>query len=267
MPYICDAPKDQKVVVIPKKDSPFKKSTNIMSSYERALRGLASQIGKFIKGYLADDPLNPDTSNSLNQALKTYSDIIGPWALNLVSGIIGQVDNQDKFAWRQHSKNMSIALRKELDQTDTGDIIKQLLQQNVLLIKSIPVQAAQRVNKLVQENMMQSRRASDIAEEIMQTEYVTKSRATLIARTEISKASGALTQARALGIGSEGYIWRTAGDAIVRKSHRAMNGKFVRWDSPPPINEGTDKAPRIINHHAGDIWNCRCYMEPEIPEG
>ena len=45
------------------------------------------------------------------------------------------------------------------------------------------------------------------------------------------------------------------------------DGKFVRWDTPPPINEGTDKSPRIINHHAGDIWNCRCYPEPEIPEG
>jgi uncharacterized protein with gpF-like domain len=45
----------------------------------------------------------------------------------------------------------------------------------------------------------------------------------------------------------------------VRESHKAMNGKFVRWDSPPTLSDGTTT-------HAGQIYNCRCYPDPVLPE-
>jgi len=247
-------------------ESPFKKGKGPTTVYERALRSLVKQVGGLLKGYLSNDPLNPDVTQSLVQALNTYAEIIGPWALQLTGRVFTQVDNQDKFAWRQHTRNMSAALRKEIEETPTGEVIKSLMQSNVTLIKSIPTQAAQRVHDLVQQNMMQSARASDIAKKIMETENVTKSRAMLIARTEISKANVAMTQARAEHIGSEGYIWRTVGDMLVRKSHKRMNGRFVRWDDPPLINEGSDKKPNMIAHHAGAIWNCRCWPDPVIPE-
>jgi SPP1 gp7 family putative phage head morphogenesis protein len=136
--------------------------------------------------------------------------------------------------------------------------LRQLMQQNVELIKSIPTQAAERIGKLIQENMMQSRRPAEVAQMIMETEGVTRSRATLIARTEVSKASLALTQARATSIGSTGYIWRTANDRIVRLSHKKMNGKFVKWTEPVTLDKMTG--------HAGGFPNCRCYAEPEVPD-
>jgi SPP1 gp7 family putative phage head morphogenesis protein len=175
----------------------------------------------------------------------------------LVGGVFQQVDNADKFAWRQHSQNMSMALRKELDSTPVGDVVKEIMKQNVLLIKSIPLQTAERVHGLVQENMMQSRRPEEVAQMIMSTEDITRSRATLIARTEVSKASTTLTQARASYIGSSGYIWRTSGDAIVRKSHREMNGKFVKWEEPPELDGMTG--------HAACLPNCRCWCDVVIP--
>lgn len=258
--YICDAPKNQKPVVPIKKNkpvSPFQKGRGPTTFYERALRGVAREVGKLIRGYSSNDPLNPDTGQSLNQALKQYAEIIGPWALHLASGVIGSVDNQDKFAWRQHSREMSVALRKEIESAPIGDTLKDLMQQNVLLIKSIPLQAAERVHKLIQENMMQSGRATEIAEKIMATEGVTRSRATLIARTEISKAGVALTQSRALYIGSDGYTWRTVGDKIVRPSHKAMNGVFVKWTEPVTLDN--------MVGHAGGFPNCRCWTDVQIP--
>jgi uncharacterized protein with gpF-like domain len=68
-----------------------------------------------------------------------------------------------------------------------------------------------------------------------------------------------LTQARAEHIGSEGYIWRTSNDSDVRHSHKEMNGRYVRWDTPPRLSDGTVT-------HAGQIYNCRCYPEPVIPD-
>jgi len=92
----------------------------------------------------------------------------------------------------------------------------------------------------------------------MESGDVARSRALLIARTEVTRTATTLTQARAEHIGSEGYIWRTAGDGDVRPSHRAMNGKFVRWDSPPTLDN--------LTGHAGCVPNCRCYAEPVIPD-
>ena len=60
-------------------------------------------------------------------------------------------------------------------------------------------------------------------------------------------------------MGSLGYIWRTARDGDTRPSHRAMEGKFVKWDEPQLLDGMTG--------HAGEFPNCRCYPEPVIPRG
>lgn len=75
--------------------------------------------------------------------------------------------------------------------------------------------------------------------------------------TELGRATGALDQARALSIGSNGYIWRTAEDGDVRHSHREMEGKFVEWGRPPTLDGMTG--------HAGELPNCRCYKEIVFP--
>ncbi|EFI2486087.1 phage minor head protein, partial [Escherichia coli] len=62
---------------------------------------------------------------------------------------------------------------------------------------------------------------------------------------------------RALSIGSNGYIWRTAEDGDVRHSHREMEGKFVEWGKPPTLDGMTG--------HAGELPNCRCYKEIVFP--
>ena len=261
MPYTLDVKKKQAPPLIKKKQIPpfAKKPRGITMAYERALRGIAREIGRLVKGYVSDDPLDATTITSLTQVLRQYADIISPWALHLVNNVFRSVDNADRTAWREHSKNMALALRKELDEAPVGDTLTEIMRQNVLLIKSIPLEAAERVHKLVQENMMQSRRASEVAEMIMKTESVTKNRATLIARTEISKASTALTQSRALFVGSDGYVWRTTGDMIVRKSHKSMNGKFVKWAEPATLDNMTG--------HAGGFPNCRCWTDVIVPEG
>lgn len=251
--------KEFKTVDAPKSQNPFsKRGKGPTTIYERALKQVSKQIGNILSGYLSNDPLNPYNAKLVEQSLKSYANLIGPWALHLVNNIFHQVDNQDKYMWRLHSLHMSQALRKEIQEAPTGDVFKRLLEENVKLIKSIPEKAAERVVGLVQESMMKSDRAEDIAKKIMNTEHVTHSRAMLIARTETSKASLALTQARAEHVGSEGYIWRTSGDMIVRESHKRMNGRFVNWNEPPTLDGMTG--------HAGGLPNCRCWTDVVIPD-
>lgn len=263
MPYTFfkDAEKEKPRPVIlgaKKKISPFSKPQNISNGYAVALRGIAKEVGRLIRGYAANDPLNPTTMQALEQALRMYSEIIGPWALQTVNNVLHSVNNQDKYAWRQHTQEMAESIKKEVQSAPIGDTVSRIRDENVLLIKSIPLEAANRVNKLIMANLSQSRRSSELAKSIMETEDVTKSRATLIARTEVSKAGVALTQARAQHIGSEGYIWHTTGDRIVRDSHKKMNKTYVRWDSPPTLDKMTG--------HAGCFPNCRCWPEPVFGE-
>ena len=97
-----------------------------------------------------------------------------------------------------------------------------------------------------------------LVEEIRRSGDVTASRATMIARTATSSTAEALVEARARSVGSTGYLWRTARDGDVRPSHRAMEGKFVAWGSPPTLDGYTA--------HAGCFANCRCRPEPVLPE-
>ncbi len=138
--------------------------------------------------------------------------------------------------------------------------MKSIVAEQIKYIKSLPLEAADRIydiqNKAI-EAVVSGGRAEPFAKEIAASGDVAKSRANLIARTEIGRASTALTQARALSIGSIGYIWRTADDGDVRKSHAKMEGVFVRWDNPPTLDGMTG--------HAGALPNCRCYCEVIFP--
>ena len=78
------------------------------------------------------------------------------------------------------------------------------------------------------------------------------SRAKLIARDQISKATGKLTELRQVDAGIERYKWLASGDDRVREEHAANNGKKFKWDDPP----GTG--------HPGEDINCRCRAIPII---
>jgi SPP1 gp7 family putative phage head morphogenesis protein len=219
------------------------------------MRGVAKEVMRLIKGYEPNDILSAE---KLKRALYAYSEIIDPWARYIVRKVLADIADQDIRAWNENSKRMSVALRKEIAETPLGEAYKELMAKNVALIKSIPIDAAIRVHGLVTENLMQSARADEIAKKILETEAISLNRATLIARTEVSRASSVLTQTRAQRIGSTSYIWHTSKDLLVRKSHKEMDGREFKWSEPPTLSDGTKT-------HPGCIYNCRCYPEPVIP--
>lgn len=223
--------------------------------YSRQLRSVAEQIGIIIRTMspngVADVPL-------IEATMEKYSIMLKPWAKAVGAGMLADVSRRDEAVWASLSRDMSYALREEIKRAPTGEALKRLLDEQVNLITSLPTRAAQRVHKLALEARVDGSRASSIAKEIMRSGDVTKSRANLIARTEVARTASGLVQARATYVGSEGYIWRTAQDSDVRKSHKKMSGKFVRWDQPPVTDN--------LVGHAGQLPNCRCYPEPVLPE-
>ncbi len=189
-----------------------------------------------------------------------YAYLLEPWARSVARYMIADVNRRDARMWKANGEHMSKAIRAELQFTPTGVLHAALLDEQVALIKSLPLEAAQRVQKLTVMGLSDSRRAADIAKEIMRTGEVTKSRATLIARTEVARTAATFTQARAEFAGSKGYIWRTSKDGDVRDTHRHMEGKYVAWNDPPKTDKG------LAPYHAGCGPNCRCFPEPVLPD-
>jgi SPP1 gp7 family putative phage head morphogenesis protein len=171
-----------------------------------------------------------------------------------------------RAAARESSKGKIIydALKKEL-QGPVGLEVYFQIHRNAELIKSFPLDIADRITDYVGQESLKGRRASDIAEDIIKM-YPASSRAKaqLIARTECSKTSTALTRARAQNMGLEFYEWRTSEDQRVRQSHKKMDHVLIRWDDPPsPENLAGEKNPPAP-YQAGCIWNCRCYPAPVL---
>lgn len=171
--------------------------------------------------------------------------------------------------WRQAARangmgrEIYAALRQEFI-GPTGGRYHDLIRQNAQLIKTLPLDTAEHITKYVAKQYKRGLRAEEIAERIqLMFPEKTKANAELIARTEVSKASTALTQYRCEDMGIKWYIWRTSEDQRVRDSHDKMEGILIRWDDPPNP-EALNNERSYGYYHAGNTFNCRCYPEPLI---
>lgn len=229
------------------------------AEYARNLRSIARHVGEIIR-VMAPGPGMLYQASLLQAALNQYSLSLRPWARVASARMIMDVSRRDESVWYNLQEELGRNLREEIKSAPTGHFLRTMLDENVDLITSLPTQAAKRVHKLTMRGLSTGVRAEDITREIMRSGQVTTSRANLIARTEVARTSSGLVETRAIHVGSEGYTWRTSEDADVRKEHKKLNGRFFRWDSPPVAGSNGERA------HAGQIYNCRCYPEPVIPE-
>ncbi len=224
--------------------------------YAAQIRRIGEQVDTIVRG-MAPNGVVTDLSRIMVM-LNKYADLLSPWAESVVDRMIRDVSRRDAGAWEKHGKEIGKALRQEIDHAPTGQVFRQMLDEQVLKITSLPREAAERLYKLTSEALPTGTRASEIAKQIMASGEVTKSHAMMLARTGVSSTATAMTRARAEFIGSPGYIWRTTRDGAVRPSHKAMEGKFVPWNDPPTLDGYTA--------HAGEYANCRCGPEVVIPD-
>lgn len=232
----------------------LKSLLTICSMFDRIAKSVHGDVARYNK-------LMAEFQNS-----QEYSDFVMSTVERMVTGLnTGNYSTWRKAAREATKGNMLYrALLKEM-QTGISSSIKNQIMENANLIRTLPTDTAQKVVQNITEEAYKGKRASEIAR-IIQEETSKHSRASarLIARTEVSKATTALTKARSEDLGLKWYVWRTALDGDrVRKSHRNMEGILVAW-SNPPSPEALVGEHSVGNYHAGNIWNCRCYPEPLI---
>lgn len=241
----------------------FKSSLAAERDFYRALKKVAQKSGHLIDIHSEGAEIKDDAQ--LQKSLATYAKQLEPWARRQAAKMLTKVAKSNTRAYRSQSKAMGRALRAGVAEQETGAVALALLNEQVALIQSIPLEAGLRAQKIAAENFLQGRRAQvdktlvdQLKEQMGMSAEVAVNRAKLIARTETARANASFVQARANSIGVTHYRWITTMDGAERDSHKKMNGRVIPYDRPPSLSDGT-------TGHAGTFPNCRCYQEPILP--
>ncbi len=138
------------------------------------------------------------------------------------------------------------------------------IEENVSLIKSITIDKHGDVENLLYRSIRTGARVETIKQEIEDNFDVTRGRAALIARDQVGKFNGELTQLRHQSVGCEEYIWDTSQDERVRSSHRILHGTRQHWAKPPVVS--VNRRGVVRRAHPGQDYQCRCNALPILPD-
>lgn len=100
---------------------------------------------------------------------------------------------------------------------------------------------------------------SDLRQIVMDRLGVADRHAQFIARDQISKLNGRITEATQAAAGVTSYKWRSSRDERTRPAHRALDGTIQRWDAPPVVDLDTGRR-----EHPGGDFQCRCSSIPVV---
>jgi hypothetical protein len=147
--------------------------------------------------------------------------------------------------------------------------------QNYDLIHSDMRKYVAQINDLTERAVTSGLSVKELAKQIAALdEKITKGRANFIARDQIGKLNGEITQRRMEAVGLTMYVWETSGDERVRgdpkgkypdanPSHWLMDGLLCRWDDSSVYSEDDgktwiDRPSSAVLLHPGQDYLCRC---------
>ena len=154
------------------------------------------------------------------------------------------------------------------------DQLRLFVQTNANLITKLQADKIAEIQGVIERGFAQGLRHTEVAKQVMEKANTTVSRARLIARDQVSKLNGRLTQMRQEEAGITKYIWQTAQDGDrVRATHRPMQGKLGRWDNASLYANASEPDKWLaksgisaVELHPGQDILCRCFAEPFIRE-
>lgn len=243
----------------------FKPNSSAEKEFYRSLKKVGAVSGHIVESHV--DGIKLTDEAGMMKALNDYSKLITPWARRQSAKLLERVQKSNKKAYQAKSKAIGAALKLNVADKDVGEVALKLLNEQVGLIKSIPLEAGLRAQKIAYDAFLHGTRAEpdqDTIDELQKqlglSTEVAVSRAKLIAVTETARANASFNQARAMSVGSNQYRWHNSGDEAVRHSHKTyqgkpMQGRIFSWDNPPTLSDG-------MTGHPGTFPRCRCFAEP-----
>ena len=212
-----------------------------------------------------------DVSDELEQAIKTISALAVIKSLRLVRSLLARATAINKFNSNIFSRFVKTVA---VDSVAVVDDIKLWTLQNARLIKTIPEQLLDKVAEAVRAAVANGDSTKTLAMALEQSFDITKNRANFIARDQVAKLNGNITQARNLGLGLENYFWSSSKDEKVRESHAVLENKVCSWkdatiykDSIADTKWKKRSSIGAVEKHPCQDPNCRCTSIAVIPFG
>ena len=147
-----------------------------------------------------------------------------------------------------------------------ASIINSWAVENVRLIKRVNDDQRARIASIISNTFRKGGRISAAKEELKATFGMGTKRADLIAQNEIGNLYANLEKAEQQRLGVDYYQWDTRMDERVRPSHKAMQGKFCRWDDPTVYKDSLEDAKWKnrgdiggVIAHPSEAIRCRCH--------
>jgi len=249
----------------------WKEALGAERRYAASLRKLARSVIDIIGGFVGGDieSIAREEIFKLGGVLENYTEAITPWAQKVASRMVAEVNARNKAAWRKATNEMSAEMARIAQHELTNLDMRVLLAQQVVLIKSIPGEAALKAHELARIHeeiaipaVVEGRRPENLVEAVRKIATWTNARPELIASTEVARTQTVLTQIRAQRNGFDQYIWRTARDYSVRPAHQRLEGTVHSWNDPPIAEDNKEQT----RHHPGCFPRCRCVAIPIIKD-
>lgn len=168
-------------------------------------------------------------------------------------------------ACNQASKSNEIykGLKKELDYSLYDNIYRKA-KNSYMIMKFFPEGIPKQTVYHVINEYFKGRRPESICEDIQNKFFdISNKDMREITVTICGICSSSFDQKRSQDLGLNWYIWRTAEDQRVRKSHKKMNGVVFNFNDPPSP-ERLVGEPFIGEYNAGECDGCRCFAAPIV---
>lgn len=176
----------------------------------------------------------------------------------------GEATNIANAAQWDRVNSLAIGQSFTLDSGWVEPMLRNWSTMNFTLISSLTDEYIKKTNFIVAEGVQQGAIYTDIMKELRAMDKnMTRDRSELIARDQVGKLNGSLTEGRLLDAGVSSYVWSTALDERVRPRHRQMAGSTNKWgDRSVYKPRGSDtfiKRPSSMQGAIpGSQVQCRC---------
>lgn len=143
---------------------------------------------------------------------------------------------------------------------------------NYTLITSNAKRYVSQINTLTEQAIVNGLSPKKLTQEIIKaTNGLSDAHCKLLARDQIGKLNGQITQAQMEEIGLDLYVWSTSMDDRVRDDHAVMEGLLCRWDDASVCSYDNgktwvDRPSNAVQLHPGQDIQCRCIGLAFYPE-
>ena len=183
-------------------------------------------------------------------------------------------DEAMEFGNKEFSKMLEKGINVNLPTSAEwwNDMRNSWAEDNYTLITSNAKNYVSKINTLTEQAIVNGMSPSKLKEEIKKaTEGLSDKHCKLLARDQMGKLNGQITQAQMQEIDLDLYIWSTAYDDRVRDSHALMEGLLCRWDDASVCSYDNgktwvDRPSGAVQLHPGQDIQCRCVALAFYPE-